>query len=211
MDGLHFDPELHRYALDGVRVPGVTEALKVVSSAAYAGVPEHVLAAKAALGTLVHAMIELDCAGELDVPDLDPVLVPYYRAWRSFLTTSGFRVILSESKVASRRYGYAGQLDLFGELNVVRCTIDAKCVTTVMPSTGPQTMAYTQALRESRPDLLPAGAPCHRYALQLRPTLPDGRPASTPWKLHPFREDAADLRLFLACLTVTHHLQGTRR
>ena len=37
--------------------------------------------------------------------------------------------------------------------------------------------------------------------------LPDGRPASVPWKLHPFTQDAADLRLFLACLTVTHHLE----
>ena len=207
MDGLVFDPQDHRYTLDGMHVPGVTSALKVVSQADYFGVDPEVMARKAALGTAVHQVIELDCQDDLDVDSLDDVLLPYYRAWRSFLTTSGFAVELSEGKVASRRHRYAGQLDLFGRLNCIRSTIDAKCVVRVMPSTGPQTAAYTEALRETRPDLLPPGAPCRRYALQLRPTLPDGRPASVPWKLHPFTQDAADLRLFLACLTVTHHLE----
>jgi hypothetical protein len=211
MNGLDFDPAAHRYQLDGRAVPGVTDALKVVSAGDYAMVDPDVLALKAALGQAVHKMIELDCTDDLDVDDLDPMLAPYYRAWRKFLITSGFRVLLSECKVASRRYGYAGQLDLFGDLNAIRCTIDAKCVVTVMPSTGPQTAAYTQALRETRPDLLPAGAPCRRYALQLRPTAADGTPMSTPWRLHPFTDDAADLRLFLACLTVTHHLRSKAR
>ena len=211
MEGLVFDPELHRYTLDGRSVPGVTEALKLVSAADYAMVDPEVMAAKAALGTAVHAMIELDCADDLDLDDLDDALRPYHRAWRSFLVTSGFRIRLSEGKVVSRRYGYAGQLDLFGELNAIPSTIDTKCVAAVMPSTGPQTAAYTQALRESRPDLLPAGTPCRRYALQLRPHDAQGRPLSTPWKLHPFTDDAADLRLFLACLTVTHHLRSKSR
>lgn len=211
MLGLDFDPELHRYRLDGQALPGVTEALKVVSSADYAMVDPEVMARKAAIGQAVHLMIELDCAGELDLEDLDPQLLPYHAAWKSFLVTSGFRVLLSESKVASRRYGYAGQLDLFGDLNAIRATVDAKCVAMVMPSTGPQTAAYTQALRESRPDLLPAGAPCRRYALQLRPADAQGKPFATPWKLHPFTDDAADLRLFLACLTVTHHLRRKTR
>lgn len=207
MDGLQFFPEDHRYLLDGRPVAGVTDALKLVSAADYAHVDPAVLAAKSLVGQAVHALIELDCADDLDVDALDDSLVPYYRAWRHFLSTSGFVVRLSESRVASRRYGYAGQLDLFGDLNTIPSTVDAKCVTTVMPSTGPQTMAYTDALRECRPDLLPPGTPCRRYALQLRPFGPDGRPMAQPWKLHPFTDDAADRRLFLACLTVTQHLK----
>ena len=209
--GLAFDSELHRYTLDGAPVVGVTSALKLVSDADYFGVDPEVMARKAELGTAVHRMIELDCHDDLDTDSLDEVLRPYYRAWRSFLTVSGFTVRLSESQVASRRYGYAGTLDLFGTLNGIPATVDAKCVTTVMPSTGPQTAAYTQALREWRPDLLPAGMPCRRYALQLRPSDAQGRPLSTPWKLHPFTQDAADLRLFLACLTVTQHLKRNTR
>lgn len=211
MDGLVFHPEGHRYTLDGAAVPGVTSALKLVSSADYFGVPPEVLERKARLGTAVHRVIELDCQDDLDVDSLDDVLVPYYRAWRSFLVTSGFQVQLSESKLASRRYRFAGQLDLFGRLNAIPSVIDAKCVTVVMPSTGPQTAAYVQALRETRPDLLPPSMPVRRYALQLRPFDAQGNRLSTPWKLHPFTDDAADLRLFLACLTVTHHLERKTR
>lgn len=204
MHGLEFDEETHRYRLDGVRIPGVTECLKLVSSADYANVPAEVMAAKSALGSAVHSLIELDCANDLDVDGLDDQLVPYYGAWREFLTASGFQVILSESLVVSRRYGYAGKLDLFGSLNGIRATIDAKCVTTIMSSTGPQTAGYTQALRETRPDLLAPTAPCRRFALQLRPALERGHAAR--WNLVPFTQDAADLRLFLACATVTQHL-----
>ena len=206
---LVFDEATHRYRLDGVPVPGVTEALKVITTADYAMVDPELMARKAIFGRAVHSMIELDCAGELDLDQLDEQLEPYYAAWREFLTASGFRVILSESKVHSRRYRYAGQLDLFGQLNGIPATVDAKCVTTVMPSTGPQTMAYTSALRETRPDLLPPAAPCRRYALQLRPALEAG--ASARWRLVPFTDDAADLRLFLASLTVTHHLRRNTR
>lgn len=207
MDGLAFDETRHSYTLDGMHVPGVTSALKLISQADYANVDPELMARKAALGSAAHRMIELDCGGDLDTDSLDGQLVPYYNAWRSFLVTSGFAVVLSEHKVASRRYRYAGQLDLFGRLNGVPSTIDAKCVAQVMGSTGPQTAAYTEALRETRPDLLPPGTPCRRYALQLRPFDAQGRPLTTPWKLHPFTQDAADLRLFLACLTVTHHLE----
>lgn len=205
MDGLTFNADDHTYRLDGQNVPGVTTALKPISTADYAFVDPEVMERKALFGTAVHKLIELDCLGELDVEDLDEDLVPYYGAWREFLAASGFQVLLSESKLGSRRYRYAGQLDLFGQLNGFRAMIDAKCVVTVMPSTGPQTMAYTNLVRESRPDLLPAAAPCQRYALQLRPALHLGDNAR--WQLVPFKEDAADWRLFLAALTVTHHLQ----
>jgi hypothetical protein len=202
IDGLVFDEAAHSYTLDGQPVPGVTKALKLISE--YGWVDDAVLAEKADLGRMVHEVIELDCLGVLDVASLDPLLLPYYRGWRGFLATSGFTVLLSEGKVASRRYRYAGALDLFGELNAIRAVVDAKCVTTVMPSTGPQTAAYANALRECRPDLLPPTAPCRRYALQLRPPLQPGK--ACRWTLHPFTDDGYDLKLFLACLTVTHHL-----
>lgn len=210
LDAVDFDPTAHRYRLDGRPVPGVTEALQVITAAAYRGADAEVLAAKAALGSAVHAVIELDVEGTLDVPALDPLLVPWYGAWRAFLAQSGFRPRLSEGLVASRRYGYCGKLDLFGELPVAKRTtpvlalIDAKCVTTVMPSTAAQLAGYEVALRETHPDLLPPGALCSRYALQLHPER------TRPYTLHEFAS-AADLRLFLACLTVTHHLHKDRR
>lgn len=201
MDGLVFHEAEHSYTLDGQPVPGVTRALKLISE--YRDVDPAVLAAASNRGKLVHRVIELDCMNDLDVPSLDDVLVPYYQAWREFLAVSGFQVILSESKLASRRYRYAGQPDLFGRLNAIPAVIDAKNVVAVQPATGPQTAAYEHLVRECHPTLLPASAPCRRYALQLHPNPPPGK--SARWSLVPF-QDPADLRLFMACLTVTHHL-----
>lgn len=194
--GLVFDERLHRYFLDGKRVVGVTEALKIVTESQYAAVPPELLAAKAAFGTAVHKVIELDCLGTLDIDNLDPVYVPYHAAWRDFLARSGFEVLRSECKVLSRRYGYAGQLDLLGKLNGILSMVDAKCVTTVMPSTGPQTAAYEQATRETYPDLIPPTAPVRRYALQLTP----GSSEQAKWRLVPLT-GARDLNVFLACVT----------
>ncbi len=200
--GLDFQEADHSYRLDGVPVLGVTSALKIISDQAYRFVDPDVLARAAILGQAVHRLIELDCLGQLDLASLDPVLEPYYLAWREFLARSGFQVLLSESKVASRKYRYAGQLDLFGRLNGIGSVVDAKRVTCLMPSTGPQLSAYETALRETRPDLVLPGAPCRRYALQLTP----GTDALARWRLVPYT-DPGDLRVFLSCLTITQHLR----
>lgn len=187
---LHFDEDRHAYTLDGVPVPGVTTALKVVSSADYAMVDPAVLERAAALGTAVHRVIELDIRGTLDTESLDPQLVPYYGLWREFLATSGFRPIAAELRVASRRYGYAGTLDTLGMLHGELALLDLKRVVRLMRSTGPQTAGYELALREWRPDLVPEGAKLKRYALQL----------TDRWNLHPLK-DPRDARTFLAALT----------
>lgn len=190
---LLFDEARHAYALDGVPVPGVTAALKVCSAADYAGVDPEVLEVAAARGQAVHRMIELDGRGRLDEDSLDPLLVPYLEKWRDFLRCSGFRPLAQEQQVASRRYGFAGTLDLLGELNGGLALIDAKSVVRVMPTTGPQTAAYELAAREWLPELVPPTAKVSRYALQL--------PANGPWRLHPFTSPR-DARVFLAALTV---------
>lgn len=199
LPGLLFLEEGHRYFLDGAPVTGCTTALKVISDADYRFVDPELMAVKARFGTAVHRVIDLDCLGQLDLARLDDDLVPYWLAWRDFLTASGFQVRLSEGPVCSRKWRCAGKLDLFGMLNGVPAVIDAKCVVTVMPATGPQTAAYEAMLRESRPDLLPAGAPCRRYALQLRPGADGG---AATWRLVPFT-NPADLRVFLSCLSIT--------
>lgn len=207
MDGLVFDPETHRYTLDGKRLPGVTTVLKPISTAFYRGVDPAVMEAAAILGQAVHKVIELDILGQLDTDMLDYRLLPYYRGWRHFLATSGFTAQLSEQQLASRRYRYAGTLDLFGRLNGIRSLIDAKRVAMVAPSTGPQTMAYGNLVREARPDLLPEGAPLRRYALQLK--KPAAGQDVAPWHLHPFTDDSRDARVWNSCLNIAHYIQDT--
>lgn len=192
MARLAYDDDLHEYRYDGHVVPSVTQVLSRLSAEEYRGVSPDVLEQAALLGKAVHRMIELDLRDALDVQSLSEGLHIYYKAWRNFLSTSGFEASLSEERVYSDRYAYAGTLDLFGRLNGRLSLIDAKRTTSVPRTAGPQTAAYENALRECRPELTGA-APIDRYALHLR--------ADGTWRLVPFTH-RADLRAFLACLTL---------
>ncbi len=183
-----FDAELHQYHVDGQRYPSVTQVLGDLSARAYRFVKAEDMARTALLGTAVHAVIELDSHNELDEDDLDDALRPYLDKWRTFRAQSGFQVIYSEQVVASRKYGYAGKLDLFGRLNGRYALIDAKRTAGVPRTAGPQTAGYEQALRESHPEI--GIDPIDRYALQL---------TDAKWQLQPFR-DRNDLRVFLSAL-----------
>lgn len=206
MEGLVFDAERHRYTLDGKKLPGVTTILKPISSAHYAGVDPEVMARAAQLGQAVHRVIELDVLGELDTDTLDPQLIPYYRGWRIFLRESGFQAQLSEQQLASRRHGYAGTLDLFGRLNRLASLVDAKRVAVIVRSTGPQTFAYGQLVREARPDLLGPDEPLRRYALHLK--KPAHGQMTAPWELVPFTNDHQDRLVWQSCLNIQKFIEG---
>lgn len=201
MGTLRFDEATHTYTKDGVVVPSVTQILSDLSSREYRHVSREVMEEAAMLGKAVHKMIELDLRDDLDLDSLSDELRRYYDAWRNFLATSGFRMVLSEQRVYSSRYGYAGTLDLAGWLNKQSCLIDAKRTAQVPRTAGPQTAAYRQALAEggwqfSFPHDKAIQAridKAERYALHLRR---DGT-----WRLVPFT-DPSDLRVFLACKTL---------
>lgn len=195
MGVLLFNEDTHTYTLDGKELPSVTQALQHITAHNFAHVDPAVLARASELGTATHKMIELDCKGDLDEDDLPEPLQTPFKAWRSFLETSGFVVLASELRVLSMRYLYAGTLDLFGMLNERFCIIDAKRTAAVPRSAGPQTYGYEAALREMEVaksfDITPT-TPIDRYALHLKA---DGK-----WTLVPFT-DKNDARVFLAALT----------
>lgn len=198
---LKFDAGLHSYELGGKSIPSVTTILGQLSAQEYRFVKPDLMAESAYLGTAVHALIELDCKGQLDVDGLDPRLVSYLGKWHQFRAQSGFVPILSESKVFSERYGYAGTLDLFGTLNGEAALIDAKRCASVPRTAGPQTAGYEVALRECAPEIVAQAASgtspgrIKRYALQLTPSESRG------WTLVPFT-DPNDIRVFLSALTL---------
>lgn len=200
---LRFDPAAHVYTVGGQDVPGVTTVLKPLTAAEYAFVPREQMERAALLGQAVHQLIHFDQKGTLDEASLDPVLVPYLAMWRTFLATSGFMPVMSEQQVLSRRYGFAGTLDLFGTIRGEASLIDAKRTAAVPRTAGPQTAAYEIALREMYPDAVshcasgPNGGRINRYALHLMPDR---------WQLVPFR-DPNDARVFLSALTLKPWLE----
>lgn len=191
-----FEEASHTYRVDGQIVPSVTQILHRLSAEAYRFVDKDLMEDAALLGTAAHKMIELDLRDDLDPDTLSDGLQVYYTAWQNFRQLSGFRMVLSEQRVYSARYGYCGTLDLAGWLNGRFAIIDAKRTAQVPRTAGPQTAAYSLALCEQQPDLFeqPGSNPdADRFALHLR--------ADGTWRLVPFT-NKSDLRVFLACKTL---------
>lgn len=194
---IDFDPKTHTYTRDGVVVPGVTSVMQPYIGTDFSFVPPAVLEAASLLGRRVHELVEVDSTMGLELTDVDFDLLPYFDAWRDFRDRSGFKVLISECKVYSPKYGYVGQLDLFGELNGELWLPDIKRVARVSKIAAVQTAAYKQALIETHPELVGLdGAKIKRGALHFK--------ADGTWQLIPFN-DPGDFKVFLSCLNIHNY------
>jgi len=143
---LAFDEARHLYRLDDVIIPNVTRVVRDIYN--WSLIPARVLERKRALGAAVHKMIELDVHKDLDEATLDPKLSGYLRAWRRFGKEKRFRCYLSECRVASSKFRYAGTLDLVGNMGGADVLIDTKTTYHLHPQTALQTAAYRRAALE---------------------------------------------------------------
>ena len=187
---LNFDESSHVYTFNDRVVPSVTQILKPLSEHEYQFVSRELMAEKAALGTAVHKMIELDIAGTLDADSLHEQVAHYLPMWKAFLAQSDIKILWSEQRIYSEKYGYAGTLDLFAELKGVLCVIDAKRTAAVPKTAGPQTAGYEIAAREFLN--IDPNQRIDRYALHF---------TDKKWQLVPFK-NPSDKRVFLAALTI---------
>lgn len=113
-----FDPETHRYYLDGRRVVGITEALALSgikpppdpSTRTHAANVEYACQR----GTAVHKMCELDDLGKCDSYDFDANLLPYLDAWRSFKRDYGFAPDFTERFLVHEVFCFGGIPDSAG-------------------------------------------------------------------------------------------------
>ena len=183
LDMLEFDAATHTYRLNGQILPSVTQVLGPLTDLSM--IPPAILERKRLIGQWVHAAIELDLKDDLDEESIGEDWRGYFMGWRKFRTESGFVVHENEQRVHSKKYGYAGTLDLTGELPKLGLSlIDTKCTATIYPAVGPQTAAYAEARGLKKPK---------RFALQLKP--------NGTFNLHPC-DDRGDLGVFMAALTL---------
>jgi hypothetical protein len=188
---LQFDPGLHAYTFEGVRVPSVTQVLKPLYS--FEGIPVSVLNAKAALGTAVHRACEL-----LDMDDLDEEsdagragLVPiagYLAGYKRFKADKKVKILANEQRLFHPVHRYAGTIDRSYAMEGHVWDVDLKSTVSMSPLVGVQTAAYTEMFRANG-----RTTPARRGALQL---FPDGT-----YKLHEFA-DPGDFSVFLSLLTI---------
>jgi hypothetical protein len=184
---LQLDPVAHRYRLDGAEVPSVTQVLRGLYdfSDLRPGVLEH----KRQIGEALHRAIELDLKDDLDISTLDPGLVGYFDGWTRFRRETRFEYLLSERQVASKKFRYAGTLDMGGLIDGAESLIDGKTTAALHPAVALQTAAYLNAASEM--GLIRSNA--RRYALRLKP---DGTYVLDQ------HSDRNDFAVFLSCLSL---------
>lgn len=191
-----YDDSTHTYWIDGVRVPSITQALKVATYDDFDRVDPQTLKRKADQGTALAKMIEEYADGTFDETleryDLD--LLPDFDAFVEWHEKERGRILQCETIAASARYGYAGRLDLvyvFGGDSGFSI-IDTKRTWSPPASGGPQTAAQAMAFVETGGlPVDPKNVP--RYLLHIK----DGGCTLVP------KRDKDDFKVFLAALTVT--------
>lgn len=197
--GLERDDATHRYTLNGVVLPSVTQVLAIFES--YAGIPANILAEAAARGTAVHKITELHDLGTLDYGELSDDLIPYLMAWQKFLDDKRPELIAIEKKTHHPIMRYAGELDREMVLDGTLSIVDLKSSVMMMPATGPQTWAYREAEnahRKSKSDHVKK-----RYGLQLK--------NNGTYELYPFKDDSNDGADFVSALRLINWKQRYKK
>ena len=112
--GLTFDPEQHRYTLDGGQeIPGVTQVLKDMG---LYKPPSQAQQYHKARGGAIHDGTAAVDAHEWDKSKTSPIIIPYIEAYERFTLDLGFHATHVERAVYSQRYMVAGTLDRIGRI-----------------------------------------------------------------------------------------------
>jgi hypothetical protein len=106
----------------------------------------------ALIGNLVHEWINKKCRG---IPVEDPVNEQALAATKSFARWAKevrFKPRFTERMVFSRKYGYAGTVDIFGEVEGIDGVTDIKIRNKIYTDMELQVTAYLQAIQEELHD-----------------------------------------------------------
>lgn len=191
---LTLDEASHTYTWDSKPVPSVTQILGASGLVDYSMIPPAALEKARQEGKATHRLVELDCAGTLDVAGLPEWMKPVYKAWREFKDTSGFVPILSEHQGYNNKLHYAGTLDLLCNLPYLKgwegnILIDVKRSLYAGPVIGLQLSAYEMILASDK--AMPKVD--RRGALRLNK---DGK-----FRIEPY-DDRSDAAMFLSLLNI---------
>lgn len=147
---ISFNEERHEYRINGYLVPSVTTIIKpIISLGGMAYVREY----KRQIGKALDTAITLWEKQDLDIDTVDSAVLPFFEAWIKFKQETGFRVLLNQPIVYSKKLRFAGTPDLIGtrmfDSDVPDELIDTKCTWAMDAATAIQTAAYCIAAHES--------------------------------------------------------------
>ena len=212
MNGLAFDQALHRYSLDAVVVPSVTQVLSASGLVDFSGIPKGVLEAAQARGTAVHSAVHYYEEHDLDLGQFEsdfPEYAGYLRSWIVWKGQVGFVSVLNEHRVASRRHQVAGTFDALGTYNGHPVLIDIKTGSPRDVAADLQLCAYEALAREQAAEgdqALRDFFEAHhgllaRMAVQLKP---DGPAVQTIYR------DPRDFSAFLTLLSARRIVEARK-
>lgn len=129
MAQLLFFDQGHKYTLDGVELPSVSELCRFISREIYGTVAQYTLDRAADRGTRVHKAAEaLDVYGKVEVTD---DIAPYVQAYLKFRREHDIKWNMVERSMANQKERYAGTIDRYGELDGTKVLVDLKTSYTV--------------------------------------------------------------------------------
>ena len=119
---LFYDEATHTYAIDGIKVPSVTEIVGLLNSV---DMNNPMIRQAAVRGSLVHEYCEaIDYGAAPD--EVEPELVGYLRAYNAFLRDYRPDWLYVERPLYSAVHGYAGTLDRLGCIDGKITIVDLK-------------------------------------------------------------------------------------
>ncbi len=193
---LEFFEKGHRYELDGVEIPSVSEVTEILSKEVYGDIDEDILKRAAAKGTAVHeATVTLEKEGSVEC---DAELEGYVMAYSSFLSSNDVKWQYTEEPVHYKT-DYAGTIDRYGVMNGERVIVDIKTTKSIgkkhkLLYTAAQSL-YAMAVADNKGAIVDA-----LYILQLK--------ENGTYNL--IKLDI-DLPLATSCLTIYRKLKETKR
>lgn len=155
-----FDPESHRYTVDGIVFPSVTSVLESVGIIDYSGIPSETRSMALQRGSNVHLATQFDDEGDLQEESV-PGLMGYVRAWRAarkHLGVDKFDPQWIERRGFHKQFRYAGTMD----------RADGDFILDLKTNQAPwwvriQLAAYQELYREELPNVT------RRIAVELHP------------------------------------------
>lgn len=196
MPNLTFDESNHRYAYDDKPVPNVTGLLKRFGM--YAGL-KYATDEDMWRGQSVHEALRLYHKNTLNWDALDPDILPYIRAWESFVQDTGFTVWGWEVPMGDDDLIFAGKPDVWGECRGELWLPDYK-TGPIQRVTGIQLAAYEHLLKKN--NKFPPDRPVKRIGVQLKP---DGKYNTKPF------DDPTDINIWLMMVSLYNWGQNNVR
>jgi hypothetical protein len=151
MSEFRFEPREHRYFLGPRELVGVTRSIKEYGLIDYSGIPQRILERAAVRGKAVHLALEYHDLGTLDENSLDTVVAGHLKAYKSFLSDSGFIVGSIEQARYHPTKWYAGRVDRpLGLLGGFPTILDFKSGEVFEEGHGAQLCGYAHLYGEPR-------------------------------------------------------------